>query len=48
VKEKSDPLNREEKQALRKLRREAELQRGWAALRQAEALLAGNKETGKA
>jgi len=31
VKEKSDPLNREEKQALRKLRQEAELQRGWAS-----------------
>jgi hypothetical protein len=48
MKGKSDALNREEKQALRKLRRKAELQRGWAALRQAETLLSENKESGKA
>jgi hypothetical protein len=48
MKGKSDALNREEKQALRKLRREAELQRGWAALQQAETLLSENKESGKA
>jgi hypothetical protein len=50
MKKEENGLSQKEKLALRKLRREAEVRRGWAAVRQAEALLAAceTQETGQA